>query len=970
MVFLAAVPLHAACPVLVAGAPLSISLRPGKTACVSAEVAPGEASQVRAHHPDDLVLTVEGPDQRKVDGFQFGIETITLDTPGQYRIYLKILPHPGGEPPVPVIMSRQQISLQAAAQWKTAEVLATVSKNLRKLSDIEGSLELWKAIGDSSAIARTRLKLGDALNRTGDMASTLATYEQALTDCRVLGDARCAAEAANNSGQVARNLGDFELSYQRLQEAIEDWRYLHSSSYEGRTLSNLGVLYTRSGEFQLALGTYSRAKELLRHTDELAYGRVLNNLGLCYVTMGEYKKSQIYFEQAVAAGSTREEGESDVLRARTNLGRVLMRQGNLSGARQILESSIRKMELKEKKGQGDTIGKAFALDYLGEVFWRSGHPELAGDPLSKALALHRATRDRRGEALALHHLGLVAGQMGHLEESRRLLREAIDFRRAWGLRDDTADSVYELARLEYSEGNRQTAKTLADEGIRLLEAVRTRVPGAALRASFYARRRNLLDLLVAIDLGEGGPQGVEQSFLAADREHSRALIDLVSHQRSSTPGPAELRAERTSLRRRIEMAAYRPSGDARQRENILREVQSLVARDEEIEARIRESTASQEPGYRPLISLEDLRNNLLPHDSAILEYHLGEQSSYLWLVTPAETRVFLLPSRDRIEQAVGPMASLFGRYLERQRDPATQAQFKLSLRLLSSLLLGPLKTEKLPERLLLVLDDDLHRLPFAALRLPNGKYLGVAHDLVRIPSAAYLMHGKRAGQLNEFPKVFLAFCDPAFSSEDRRERRFSRIFFKNELEVVSNLVSPGQRTFRCGYDASREVVQKMPLDAYAIIHFSTHAIVDDQVPELSRIALSSVDRHGRSRDGALFSHQLADLHLGRSLVVLSACDTALGKKVVGEGLLGFANSLFSAGASQLALTLTEVDSRGSSVFLAEVYRHMLGAEGATPEHAIMLASRDLVRSRLKRWADPYYWASFAIVGMPTGIGER
>ena len=970
MVFVAPLRLWATCPVLVTGTPLTLSGKLGKTACVSVEIAPGEASQIQAQHPDDLVLSVKGPEQRTIDGFQFGTETVSLDMPGHYQISLEILPHPGGEPPAHVNMSRQQISLQAAAQWKSAEAVATASKSSRKLSDIEASLELWKAIGDGSTIGRTRLKLGDALYRAENPAQSLAAYEQAFVDCRTSGDVRCAAEAANNSAVIARNLGDFELSHQRLQDAIEDWRYLHFPSYEGRTLSNLGVLYTRGGDFQLALSTYSRAKELLRDTDKLAYGRVLNNLGLCYATMGEYKKSQIYFEQAVAAGNTLKEGESDVLRARANLGRVLMRQGNLPAARQVLESSIRKMELREKNGQPDASGKAFALDYLGEVLWRSGHPELAADPLNKALTLHRATRDRRGEALALHHLALVAGKMGHVEESRKLLGEAIDFRRAWGLRDDTADSVYELARLEYSEGNHQTAKTLAEEGIRLLEAVRTRVPGAALRASFYARRRNLLDLLVAIDLGEGGAQGAEESFLAADREQSRALLDLVSQQRSSIPGPAELREERTSLRRRIEMAAYRPSGDARQRESILREVQSLVARDEEIEARILESTASLNPGYQPLTTLEDLRNNFLPHDSAILEYHLGEQSGYLWLVTPAETKVFLLPSRDRIEQAIEPSVSLFGRYLERRQDPAAESHFESSMRLLSSMLLGPLKTEKLPDRLLLVLDDDLHRLPFAALRLPNGKYLGVAHDLVRIPSAAYLMHGKRAGLISQFHKTFLAFCDPVFSPEDHREPRFSRIFFKNELQVVSKLVPPGQRTFRCGYDASLDAVEKMPLSEYAIIHFSTHAIVDDQVPELSRIALSSLDRHGRNRDGALFSHQLSDLHLGRSLVVLSACDTALGQKVVGEGLLGFANSLFSAGASQLALTLTEVDSRGSSVFLAEVYRHMLGVEHATPEHAIMLASHNLVRSKSKRWADPYYWASFVIVGMPNGVGER
>jgi CHAT domain-containing protein len=428
------------------------------------------------------------------------------------------------------------------------------------------------------------------------------------------------------------------------------------------------------------------------------------------------------------------------------------------------------------------------------------------------------------------------------------------------------------------------------------------------------------------------------------------------------------------------MATYRPSANPGQREGILREVQSLVARDEEIEARILESTAFQEPGSRPLASLDDLKKDFLPADCAILEYHMGEQSSGLWLITRSQTRVFQLASRDQIERSIDVAVDLFGGYVERKSDRKKQDKFDSAMRRLSAILLGPLRGIELPQRFLLVLDDDLHRLPFAALRLPDGQYLGLTHDLVRVPSAAYLVQGRKVSRQENFPKAFLAFCDPVFSSNDRRLSdaarsegtiglHLSRVFFKDELTTVSSFVPAARRTFRCSFDANVDAVQKMPLDEYAIIHFSTHAIVDDRIPGLSRIVLSSVDRRGRAREGVLFSHQLAELHLRGSLVVLSACDTALGQKVVGEGLLGFVSSLFSAGASQLVLTLTEVDAKGASVFLSRMYRHLLGGTSTTAEHSIMLANRDLVRSKAKRWADPYYWASFVIVGKPAHADE-
>src|SRR5262249_28226838 len=117
----------------------------------------------------------------------------------------------------------------------------------------------------------------------------------------------------------------------------------------------------------------------------------------------------------------------------------------------------------------------------------------------------------------------------------------------------------------------------------------------------------------------------------------------------------------------------------------------------------------------------------------------------------------------------------------------------------------------------------------------------------------------------------------------------------------------------------------------------------------------------------LLPYQLADLRMKSSVVVLSACDTALGKKVLGEGMMGFASSLFSAGASQLVLTIAEVDAQASSVFLSDAYSHLLGPDRASMEHALTLARQSFLKS--DRWSDPYYWASFVVVGMPTPPNE-
>ena len=187
-----------------------------------------------------------------------------------------------------------------------------------------------------------------------------------------------------------------------------------------------------------------------------------------------------------------------------------------------------------------------------------------------------------------------------------------------------------------------------------------------------------------------------------------------------------------------------------------------------------------------------------------------------------------------------------------------------------------------------------------------------------------------------------------------------RLPFTEEIAVLKERVAPARVRILEGFEAAPQTLGTLNLTRFAILHFSTHAFIDDRIPELSRVVLSLVDRAGRPINGYLYPHHFAGLRLNGSIVVLSSCDTGLGKEVLGEGLAGFATSLISAGASQLVLTLTQVDAEASAVFFAEVYRRLFGSQPMSMETAIRRARRTLAAS--SRWRDPYYWASFTIVG--------
>jgi CHAT domain-containing protein len=294
---------------------------------------------------------------------------------------------------------------------------------------------------------------------------------------------------------------------------------------------------------------------------------------------------------------------------------------------------------------------------------------------------------------------------------------------------------------------------------------------------------------------------------------------------------------------------------------------------------------------------------------------------------------------------------------------------------LSLTLLAPLYRMDLPPRLILAADVALLPVPFAALRIPGeSRALGLEHDLIQVPSAGYMLAGNQARPISAFPKTILAFADPVFSADDPRvgaaapptspnSAALSRLPFTAELDVAESLVPAAHRQFLRGFQASRSALQRLPVHQYAVVHLSTHAVIDDRTPELSRLALSLVDQSGRRINGFLRPYQLAGLRLPGSVVVLSACDTALGKQVLGEGMAGLANSLFFAGAGQLVLTLTQVDAEGSSQLLSEAYRNLFGPRHLGMEKALTLARRKLEASA--RWHDPYYWASFVIIGRPS-----
>ncbi len=161
------------------------------------------------------------------------------------------------------------------------------------------------------------------------------------------------------------------------------------------------------------------------------------------------------------------------------------------------------------------------------------------------------------------------------------------------------------------------------------------------------------------------------------------------------------------------------------------------------------------------------------------------------------------------------------------------------------------------------------------------------------------------------------------------------------------------------FEANRESAMSSSLADYRVIHFATHGIIDNDHPELSGVVLSLFNEKGEPQDGFLRLHDIYNLKLPVDLVVLSACSTALGREIVGEGLIGLVRGFMYAGSRRVLASLWKVDDEATSELMTRFYRAMF-EKRLTPSAALQAAQIELLKTR--RWAHPFYWAGFVLQG--------
>lgn len=834
-------------------------------------------------------------------------------------------------------------------------------------------------------------------NGTADaLKIAVQQWQTALSQSRQAGDRSREILVLNWLGIAYTDLGEFNQALDIYHQLLPLVRSLNDHHTEASTLMSMAKVQAFLGEYQKSLDFYSRALPLWQAVGfRSGTAAVLNNMGKVYADLGESALSLNYYNQVLPlvreAGSV--EGEAAVL---NNIGRIHAEQDNFE---QALTNYRQALPLWQKLG--NVRGEASTLNNIGiastQLALSQKQPLTPAINLfDQALTLWQKIGDRRGEASTLSNLGFVYANSGNLNKALEYYSQSLSQRRQIQDAVGVALTLYRSAVTERERGNFQTALTQIEEALNLVEGLRTKVNNSDLRATFFASKQEYYEFYIDLlmQLHQRNPQqGLDAKALqASERARARSLLDILAQGGDAIQSgiPAELLAKKRQLQWQLEATEKRRL-DLWQNNH---RPEKITALNQEIDQLLQQYQALEtqlktiSPRYTGLtqpqpLTVPEIQQQVLDKDSLLLSYFLGEERSYLWVVSSNSLKSYELPGREKIQNT----AQAFREVLVNPRTRFSLSRIAAVAQSSSEVILKPIAPLLTQKRLLIVSDGALQYIPFSALAVPNqAEYtpLIVNHEIVTLPSASTL--GILRQELKGRPaasKAVAVLADPVFAANDERlqpaVRRpktplpsdlqrsaeesgvdLARLpFSEAEAKQIVALV-PGPETKQAvAFAANLKAATSPELEDYRIVHFATHGLLNSETPELSGLVLSLVDETGQPQEGFLRLPDIFNLNLRADLVVLSACQTGLGKQIRGEGLVGLTRGFMYAGAARVVVSLWNVDDQATSELMVSFYQKML-RDGLEPVAALRAAQ--VAMWQQERSATPFFWAAFTLQG--------
>ena len=882
-----------------------------------------------------------------------------------------------------------ETALNAYTQANNSRGIAAAEDALGDLYMIQGqykvALDHYQKAYQSFVTARGKDESGQAAANT--VASRAGSTASAATET-----AGSAVDNGFNANLMLAKIGDTNYRLGQISEASTAYLTMNVKKPESaaakatRRLGGLGGIVgsISTGNVSIAtptssaIGLLETKKEFDEYRVAIVYMTYELGTGRLAFANNDLETARKHFQNALDAGGgalpvVANLGQTRRFRtaARTSLGDVALREGRYKDAAKMFTDAATGAQ---KDNRLDLMWPA--KRGLGRSLWlQAGQDPKGGKLREDALDAYR-------EALKTVET-IRAGSLRADESRSTFLATTKD------VYDEAASAFAEMALLNSPSGGALTGKALdyAAESFRITEA---------------GRARSLLDMLgeVNAQITEGVP------------------ADLLKRKQDNLDRQQEIAAQLTGISL---------SGDQKQKPSQLEgDLDKLQTESDDIENQIR--TAS--PRYAALTgaqpqSLADVQQKVLDDGTVLLEYSLGNDSSYLFAVSRSSVSLFKLSPRSNLNKlATDFRAQLIPPKLQRRIvgiDVAADQQRGLGLvegpaenlgafinasSALYQAAVAPAASTLGDKRLLVVADGALNYVPFEALiKTSDGadyaslSYLIKTNEIVYAPSASVIaaIRQQRGSSSTGSAKNLLVVADPVFNTDDPRLKgnsavqsggearglglglesaindvtdspapagglRLARLVgTRAEAEEIGKIAKTGgvQADLWIDLNASEDNVRSRDMTNYRVIHIATHGLLDAQRPQFTGVVLSLVGN--KTTDGFLRTDEIFNLRMNPSLVMLSACETGLGKEKRGEGVIGLTRAFMYAGAPTVGVTLWSVADKSTAELMTDFYRRFLSSDKPAPASSAMRDAQ-LAMISAKKYSAPFYWAPFVLVG--------
>ena len=826
-------------------------------------------------------------------------------------------------------------------------VLARDGRYLQAIEPLQTCLNLLQAAPDDLREPIVLNQAGDVYRRLGNYAQAAQILERTLTLAQAADDLRSEETALTQLASVHFRQNNYLQSIEYSRRALEVSKTITSrktklDTYPQRNLNAIADVYYRLGDLATAEQTYLESLALsIEAKDQFNQASVLSGLGDVYIEQGKFSQAISIQEQALALG---EKGANlpNQLGPLNSLSALYRQMGETQKSLFYVQRALKLLE-----GRSNPVWESESFNNLGLLYLKTGEAVKAKSAFEKTLAIDQRTTTPNT---------------------------------IWQAHSGLADAYAQLGELNPAVENYQRA-------IETIESVRAKLGGEEDKAGFFQDKVEVYRKLIALLINPRFPNtNVAEAFRYSERARARAFLDLLAENRVEVDQtiPRDLFRRRLELQQRIsqlttQLIRERSQEPAKQDKTKIAELErGLNQADTELSDWLRELRRDN-PRYAALKYPEPLTlaatQQMLDDQTTLLSYSLGETQSFLFALTRNGVQVKRLPSEATLRQSVDKLLAAIT-----DKNNPDVVEYRRQAASLSQQLLQPVSGMLTGNKLLIVPDGVLHRLPFEALLMPGTTAQG---DLRRLPflvrrfaisyaPSASVLAELKSEQRPTAPKKFIAFGDPVYEQRTEglivstlRTAGATRLNFqplphsREEIAGIAKLFSDNDRELFFGEDASEENV-KTPerLKHYQMVHFSTHGYVNEMRPRFSGLVLSlpTSTTNSPAEDGLLSSYEIFNLKLNADLVVLSACETGLGKEVKGEGLMSLTRAFMYAGTPSVVVSLWNVNDESAADLMIRFYRNL--KTGMNKGEALRQAQLETIRDN----GFPFFWAPFVLVG--------